>query len=1006
TSIQGISDAMKNSASAFATLTEFTTQSGTDLDLYKKKLLDLNVAMTGKLATLGIQSGKSGTLIRNTITRLLSVTESAKKSFDNLGLTMDGTYLSFNRFSKEAGKNVYKAFDVLTSQLDKFKADGDILREMFTMRNWATILPMLQEMNGSTAEFVKNYVEGESALEGYNTQLKSLGNEVLVLKQSFTALMDGAITPFKDIMVGFISLLEKTIDSLKGLNESSKRFWSGLAVDITSTTVAISGLTFVAVGLFHLFKTVIAQETVKLLFNPITASLMILGVGMSTLYRHLKTLKKVEENRLENIKKLTKETKKFNEEIGTSERLTKKYQEELKKLEDVEINKTWINANADIENVIKSTEEYANIIKNMDTAFKINLDIKSPSQIREEKIAFEKKYSREGGQLGLEATPTLDAEKEFNILKRKKEKLDELMPLYKKYDESEKKIIELMHTYYKTKEQEVSYENAITDSRKLKLKIKELGGVENPDIKELEVQQKEYTKLVVEEIAKRKKAEEDYASKRATDLRTLQELFKTINTDINGVYAKDLATMYEINPEKYAKQYKAMYKEIFEYVDKYGTKIDENKKIKTITSSHFQEMATGLKQFGDLYKKETTIIQDTLSPKELEKLYGIAKLKGGVTLENREKFSKKTAEEIERIVEKYLELDTATKTSTETLRDNVAILKNTEKKAKEYAGALNIIATTTDKATGSNKKFSKSLSGLKDYDIKENLINPLERLKKNTELEKLAFDLDIIKEKLEEIDGVTSDNIGTKMKELLYKDGKLKTPTNGKWDKLTGKFKFNNEEDAIKWQETLDSIGMTTKQYEEFVALTIKEKETQEEIDKIKKEQADRQAELNKNAKELVENYGKTDLEIAQNKLQSLMGMREVSKDMLSTTLGLFMIDGKISDEELEKLQTMENILNLTEKQTEEYKQQYDIINQIKDTASVFGEMFGTDISSVVNPITDIFGDNGSLSKYKTADKASKNKNLSEADLQQAGKDKLMASADIATSVINSFDSV
>ena len=53
TSIQGISDAMKNSASAFATLTEFTTQSGTDLDLYKKKLLDLNVAMTGKLATLG-----------------------------------------------------------------------------------------------------------------------------------------------------------------------------------------------------------------------------------------------------------------------------------------------------------------------------------------------------------------------------------------------------------------------------------------------------------------------------------------------------------------------------------------------------------------------------------------------------------------------------------------------------------------------------------------------------------------------------------------------------------------------------------------------------------------------------------------------------------------------------------------------------------------------------------------------------------------------------------------
>jgi hypothetical protein len=63
-SLQGLSNALGNSAAAFATLIEFTNKSGQELNTYKTDLLDLNVAMTGQLAKLGLQASQSGTVIR------------------------------------------------------------------------------------------------------------------------------------------------------------------------------------------------------------------------------------------------------------------------------------------------------------------------------------------------------------------------------------------------------------------------------------------------------------------------------------------------------------------------------------------------------------------------------------------------------------------------------------------------------------------------------------------------------------------------------------------------------------------------------------------------------------------------------------------------------------------------------------------------------------------------------------------------------------------------------
>jgi hypothetical protein len=52
-SLDSLNNSLSNSASSFATLVEFTSKAGSELEEYKEKLLRLNLAMTGSLAKLG-----------------------------------------------------------------------------------------------------------------------------------------------------------------------------------------------------------------------------------------------------------------------------------------------------------------------------------------------------------------------------------------------------------------------------------------------------------------------------------------------------------------------------------------------------------------------------------------------------------------------------------------------------------------------------------------------------------------------------------------------------------------------------------------------------------------------------------------------------------------------------------------------------------------------------------------------------------------------------------------
>jgi len=52
-SIEGLSASLRNSSAAFATLINFSNKSGEELEDYKLKLLNLNVAMSAGFANMG-----------------------------------------------------------------------------------------------------------------------------------------------------------------------------------------------------------------------------------------------------------------------------------------------------------------------------------------------------------------------------------------------------------------------------------------------------------------------------------------------------------------------------------------------------------------------------------------------------------------------------------------------------------------------------------------------------------------------------------------------------------------------------------------------------------------------------------------------------------------------------------------------------------------------------------------------------------------------------------------
>ena len=220
TSLKGINDTLKASASAFGALISFTDKSGESLIRYKENLVDLNLAMTGTLAQMGTKASTSGIIIRNFMSRILSAEKTAAKMFNNLNINfgsatenLSGFNTNFEKLSHLAKTDVYQALDVLAGNMDvliQTTTEGsNVMQKLFTNRQWTSILNILKEIRakGSTEIYVSQATEGKSVeedlktrLRGFDAQVKQLSNNLDKIKASFAGT-------FKDVYSVILNII-------------------------------------------------------------------------------------------------------------------------------------------------------------------------------------------------------------------------------------------------------------------------------------------------------------------------------------------------------------------------------------------------------------------------------------------------------------------------------------------------------------------------------------------------------------------------------------------------------------------------------------------------------------------------------------------------------------------------------------------------------------------------------------------------------------------------------
>jgi len=298
--MKGIQDSLKNAASSFATLIDFTEKSGAELKKYKTDLLDLSVAMTASLSKLGLNSSTSGITIRNLINRLLTGEKRAKQLFDSLNLEMDGTIITFEKFSRIASEDVFQALDLLSRNFDKLAKNRDVLKAMFTQRQWARIAPLLDEINGNTQAWVDTLTTGKSAIKGYTTQLESFDNKMKIFEQNITNAKKVLYETVKVMGNDFLPVANNVLKFMGDLESSTGK-------TVVQTLALTAAVTTLSIALGAMASTGAAAFMLTLVSNPVILGVAALTAGVGAIYFHLKNITHEREKEIDAIRKANQE---------------------------------------------------------------------------------------------------------------------------------------------------------------------------------------------------------------------------------------------------------------------------------------------------------------------------------------------------------------------------------------------------------------------------------------------------------------------------------------------------------------------------------------------------------------------------------------------------------------------------------------------------------------------------------------------------------------------------
>ena len=260
--LKTLDDSLRQTASAFGSIVQFSTKSGEELETYKKQVLDTTAVLTGMQATLGRTGSQSGTTLKQFATKLIAPTPEALRQF-NTELRQKGVNFSGTQLSTMVKEDLDKGLDKLAQLYQSGAVSYDVLSKLVGTRHVSQISSMLDMINasGGMDKAKDNYLglttlaeDAAKAQQSWTNQWKEFQNTMEAVKTGVYAFMDGPgagllglITQFAKVfteidltashsaLTGFITTLASFGAIKKGMDISN--FIKGVDISPESLTM-------------------------------------------------------------------------------------------------------------------------------------------------------------------------------------------------------------------------------------------------------------------------------------------------------------------------------------------------------------------------------------------------------------------------------------------------------------------------------------------------------------------------------------------------------------------------------------------------------------------------------------------------------------------------------------------------------------------------------------------------------------------------------------------------
>lgn len=225
--VSGVSNAIKQSGTVFSALGQMAETAGVEnLDAYKEKLFEYNLALTGELVQRGKSGGQAGTTIRNIFTKLTQLDNTGVKRLESDLQKATESQLQQAGFSsaKELQQLIQVDFQQAVNGVSKLINEGVIsfstIQKMFTERHSSSALALFSAVNGDLDQFTKKMTEGKDVVQDQTRAWANWASQIDAVKVNFSLIKQNMVSGF-----GSAPLLL----GAKGLNETLTLLNKGIA---------------------------------------------------------------------------------------------------------------------------------------------------------------------------------------------------------------------------------------------------------------------------------------------------------------------------------------------------------------------------------------------------------------------------------------------------------------------------------------------------------------------------------------------------------------------------------------------------------------------------------------------------------------------------------------------------------------------------------------------------------------------------------------------------------